>query len=402
MIKQVSRILKFMQRIIQIFIFITGFAFSGNALAQNFGILQFGSEPTLDILTWNLEYFPKDGQSTLNYLSAAIQAIDPDIVACQEIEDVNLFNQLVTNLDGYEGYTGPDDYLNLAFIFKTGIIQVNSFYEIYTGSQYSSQFPRPPLVMDFSFQGHNFYLINNHLKCCGDGEMDTGDPDDEETRRYRACNLLRQYIGTNLPGEKVLVVGDMNDELTDNTEDNVFQLIINDSENFRFADMEIAEGNSADWSYPSWPSHLDHIFVTNELFSALDNPGSAVETIRVDDAFQGGYWVYQDYISDHRPVGIKLSLPADLGTESPHLFGNNLLCSPNPSGGITSVSFPPLLSGAIISLTDIRGTELGQWHLDKGDSKMVLNGSELPEGLYLIRLIEENGHQRVARVVLAR
>ena len=391
-----------MPQIKTLFFLLLGFAFSTDALSQNFGILRFGTEPTLDIITWNLEYFPKDGQTTISYLTSAIQAIDPDIVACQEIEDVNLFNQLIANLDGYEGYTGPDDYLNLAFIYKTGTVSINSIYEIYTTSQYASQFPRPPLVMDFTFQGHNFYLINNHLKCCGDGIMDTGDPDDEETRRYRACNLLRQYIITNLPEEMVLVAGDMNDELTDNVSDNVFQLIINDTENFRFADMQIAEGSSAGWSYPSWPSHIDHIFVTNELFSALDNTGSAVETIRVDDAFQGGYWVYQDYISDHRPVGIKLSLPADLGTETPALSNNSLICAPNPSKEDISVTFPILQNEASLTLTDIHGRLLGQWTIGKGNSKALLNSREFPEGLYFIRLSEADGNHHVARVVLKR
>lgn len=391
-----------MQKIKTLIFLILGFTFSGNAWSQNFGILRFGTEPTLDIITWNLEYFPKEGQTTISYLTSAIQAIDPDIVACQEIEDVNLFNQLVSNLDGYEGYTGPDDYLNLAFIYKTGTVSINSIYEIYTASQYSSQFPRPPLVMDFTFRGHRFFLINNHLKCCGDGIMDTGDPGDEETRRYRACNLLRQYISTTLPEEMVLVNGDMNDELTDNPENNVFQLIINDTENFRFADMAIAEGSSSNWSYPSWPSHIDHIFITNELFSAFDNPGSSVQTIRVDDAFQGGYWVYQDYISDHRPVGIKLSLPADLGTETPDLSGNSLVCTPNPSAGGTTVSFPILQSEASLTLTDMHGRVVRQWPVGKGNSKAVIHTGEFPAGLYFIRLSEADGSQHVARVVFTR
>ena len=74
-------------------------------------------------------------------------------------------------------------------------------------------------------------------------------------------------------------------------------------ENYLFADMDIAEGSSAEWSYPNWPSHLDHILITNELF---DN-NSYVEVIRIDNFMDGGFSEYDQNISDHRPVALKLS-----------------------------------------------------------------------------------------------
>ena len=83
--------------------------------------------------------------------------------------------------------------------------------------------------------------------------MNLDDLGDEETRRYTASNLLKEYIDTKLPNENVIVLGDLNDILTDVLANNVFQMIINDTENYLFADMEIAEGSSADWSYPWWP-----------------------------------------------------------------------------------------------------------------------------------------------------
>ena len=56
-------------------------------------------------------------------------------------------------------------------------------------------------------------------------------------------------------------------------------MILDDFENYLFTDMDIAQGNSNGWSYPSWPSHLDHILITNELFD--NNP--YVEVIRIDE-----------------------------------------------------------------------------------------------------------------------
>jgi hypothetical protein len=74
--------------------------------------------------------------------------------------------------------------------------------------------------------------------------------------------------------------------------------------------MEIADGSSADWSYPWWPSHIDHILITNELFDELDNSSSVIQTIKIDEFMDGGFDDYYDNISDHRPVALKL----DFGT----------------------------------------------------------------------------------------
>ncbi len=213
--------------------------------SQIIGNLSFGTDSTLEVMTWNLEQFPKDGQVTVDYITDIITALDVDVIALQEIDDRTLFNQLLQNLVGYSGYIGSGNYLNLAYIYKSDVVEINQIYEIYTSSAYSSPFPRTPLVIDFSYKGNDFFVINNHLKCCGDGVLDTGNLNDEESRRYQACNLLRQYIDAELTDKRVIVVGDMNDEITDNVSDNVFQNIINDTENYLFTDMEIAMGSSA-------------------------------------------------------------------------------------------------------------------------------------------------------------
>ena len=71
--------------------------------------------------------------------------------------------------------------------------------------------------------------------------------------------------------------------------------------------MDIAYGSSGNWSYPSWPSHLDHILITNELFDEFDNTGSTVQTIHIEDYFEEGWRDYEKYISDHRPVVLSLN-----------------------------------------------------------------------------------------------
>ena len=280
-------------------------------ISQNFPNL--GSQDSFDFMTWNIEWFPKNGQTTINYVAEIIEDIDIDVIAMQELDDRDLFDQMISSLDGYAGYYDSSWFAGLAFIYNTETVQVNDIYEIYTTSPYWNAFPRSPMVMDLNFNGVNYFLINNHFKCCGDGSLDLNDDSDEEKRRYDAINLLRDYIDENLPNQNVIVLGDLNDDIAEPQINNVFQLIINDP-NYEFVDYHIALGSSSDWSFPNWPSHLDHILVSDELFEELAY--SQVETIKLDQYIDGGWNEYDYNISDHRPVFMQLAQNVILGDVS--------------------------------------------------------------------------------------
>ncbi|MBM3453399.1 MAG: hypothetical protein FJX84_09720, partial [Bacteroidetes bacterium] len=284
--------------------------------SQSEGQLSFGTDTTLEVITWNVEHFPKNGQTTINYVKQVVENIDADIYAFQEIDDTIMFKQLLSELPQYQYYFESSYYAGLAYIYKTDIIQINNIYEIYTTSPYWSPFPRSPKVLDITYADKNYIVINNHLKCCGDGTLNLNNTSDEETRRYIASNLLKEYIDTYLSNKRVIVVGDLNDEITDNEYDNVFINILTDSQNYQFADMDIALGNSLNWSYPSWPSHLDHILVTNELFADQQNVGSSTSVIKVDEFLPNGWYEYDSNISDHRPVGIKINPNSSLSVNN--------------------------------------------------------------------------------------
>jgi endonuclease/exonuclease/phosphatase family metal-dependent hydrolase len=277
--------------------------------------LEFGTDETLDIVTWNIENFPKANQTTVNYLTKLMLVIGAEIYALQEVEGEDYFESLLEQINlldtdndwiGYRSNSASYN-VNLAYIYNQSSIHVFDITEIYTGS-YSRPFPRRPLLMQMTFQDEQFWIIDNHLKASGDGIMNLSDPWDEETRRYEACNLLDEYISENLSDQKVIVLGDMNDELDDTQENNVFWTFVSTPAEYLFTDMEIAQGSNAYWSYPGWPSHLDHILITNELFEAFKNANSDCQTILVDEYLDNGWSEYDTYISDHRPVGIKLDL----------------------------------------------------------------------------------------------
>jgi len=374
--------------LISLFFVISPFVFK----AQNIGSINFASEETLEVVSWNLEWFPKNGQTTLQYVASIIQELDADVIACQEIGDINSFNSLLNLLDNYSGfYASSSD--GLAYIYNNNRVDINDFYEIYTSSSYSSPFPRRPFVMDFNFQNKHFIVINNHLKCCGDGYLNLSDGGDEETRRLEAVNLLKSYIDTQFQHQNVFVVGDWNDEITDPYQHNVFRNVLDDKDNYLFSDLGIAYGNPDNWSYPSWPSHLDHILITNELFASLDNDASVVEAIRIDELLGGGWDEYEENVSDHRPVAIKLLIPINLGNEPPQLMHTKLNVHPNPFSFYTTITLPASDQPVEIEITDIFGRTMFRGKTEANQLTFTWHPYVNPSGIYFIRLFI-NGQER--------
>jgi len=246
---------------------------------------------TFDILSWNIKTFPLEGNITINLISEIIKKEDADLIALQELSGKADFDLLVQKLPDWSGEIAEFSDLNLAFLFKTS--EVNLIGDPVTLFENNDDaFPRSPLQITAEHHlGLRIFLINVHLKCCPGPE--------NEKRRRKASIELKTYIDERLPNEKVIILGDFNDEIyaLDSSE-NVFYNFIIDSLNYRFTDLSIARGDSKLWSYPSWPGHIDHILITNELFEYE----ITTQTLAYDICDSS----YFSYISDHRPIMIKI------------------------------------------------------------------------------------------------
>ena len=384
------------------FLLIFPFVFA-SANAQNFDNLTFGTDSTFDVATWNIENFPARGQITIDYVTDIIYALDLDYIGIQEVEDTAAFSILIGQLEGYEGFYQQNLYAGLGVIYKTDVLTVNSIFEIFDVSTYWSPFPRAPIVMDVEFMGAQYILINNHWKCCGDNYLDLSNANDEEYRRWKASMLLKQYIDTNYPDANVILLGDLNDQLTDPALHNVFQNFLDDSDNYRFVDMEIAQGPSANWSYPSWPSHLDHILITNELFDEMENASTEVACIRLDDYFSNGWSGYKYNVSDHRPVALRFkpnSINVGLTDAkiTPVYFSNY----PNPVADFTVFRWNGVKTDAWIEIYNAIGQKVDEMFVKRGDLEVTWNVGDLAGGIYLARLVSEDGVLGVNRVVVSR
>jgi len=299
--------------------------------AQSLEDLHFGTDSTFEVVSWNIEWFPKNGQVTADSVKTIIQSLAADVYALQEIDDTTLLKQVVSTIPGYACHFKSTYYGGLAYVYNTNTVQVNKKYEIYTSQPFWNSFPRSPQVLELTFNNEDYVIINNHFKCCGDGTLNTNDPNDEEMRRLSAVTLLKQYTDSLFIDERVIVVGDLNDILTDPASNNVFNSFLNDPD-YLFIDFQIALGNSANFSYPSWPSHLDHILISDELFADFSKPNSELSCIRIDD-YMSSWNAYDSNISDHRPVGLKLHVDAVISnTVEMEPKGKNLIKVVDVSG----------------------------------------------------------------------
>ncbi|MDA3865007.1 MAG: endonuclease/exonuclease/phosphatase family protein [Deltaproteobacteria bacterium] len=268
--------------------------------------LEFGEDSTLDIGTFNIQHFPRSGSTTVEQAAIVLKNLELDIIVLQEIEDIQSFDEMLEQ-SGYNGYLSNSAAfdVNLAVAYDEQSVELLKVEEVFLED--ILLFPRPLLVMKFSWkESRPFWIVNLHLKCCGDGLIDESQYDDEEYRRIRAINQLTSWVEMYHPYDPVIVLGDWNDDITEPDYKNVFLPLFNAEEGWFFADMEIATDNNALWSYPSYPSHLDHICLSDEFESVFTAPETLVEVIPLHYYYYNGFNDFASTLSDHLPLTISL------------------------------------------------------------------------------------------------
>ncbi|NME66634.1 endonuclease/exonuclease/phosphatase family protein [Flammeovirga aprica] len=255
------------------------------------------SDATLEVLTWNIEHFPKHNE-TAGFVNATISESDYDLWGVQEIEGISSLKQVPQVNPDYSVLIdndiakGVNNNYHLAYVYNNQRLEVLERQILSAGDFESYYFPRRPLLAKFlnKINEQTFYVINIHLKCCN------YKPSDKE-RREEASKRLQKYIDSNLSNERVIVLGDFNEEIYPASSSS-FNNFIEDSGNYAFSTTDQAESeNSLDKSYPNWGpigSHIDHILMTNEWFNQFQKS----YTLSLDQCSK----YFDAKVSDHRPV----------------------------------------------------------------------------------------------------
>ena len=176
----------------------------------------------------------------------------------------------------------------MGIIFNRNIVSLNSIELLFVEDSYN--FPRPILAATVGsiYSSEELHLYNVHLKCC-DGAIN-------QERRATALSQIKEMLDLNYPSENIVVAGDFNENLSQDPQSIFFDFL--GDINYHFTDLDIAYGDPSLWSYPSYPSHLDHILISNELFDNL----TGVESVLLENCLEN----YLSDISDHRPLMISL------------------------------------------------------------------------------------------------
>lgn len=330
------------------------------------------AEEKLKVATWNVEWFgatngssPTDPNLFVQKDSAKlkIKAMNADIYALQEITNETLLSQLVNELTAETGETygyvinttnvsyPPNvagDRQKLAFVFKTAKISPVSstglleyMHPYYNGgdTQYldgttavdgtpgGQVFPdidhtrfyasgRLPFMLeaDVTVNGvtERVYFINLHARS-------SSQFDRYQMRSYDIARL-EEWLAINHPNDKLVILGDFNDDL---------DVSITTSPSQQVSPYDVFTNNPAAYngitesfstaglSTTRFPDAIDHIMISNELFSSYNN--NASEKI-YQEFISGGYF---NTTSDHLPVSVELEITTPVSTCTFNAVGSN-------------------------------------------------------------------------------
>ena len=277
---------------------------------------------TLTVATYNLEFYVD--RPTLSYepkpesaraiIRESIRAINPDVIALQEIGTTNSLLELRSALKK-EGLDFPhwqhvgawDTNLHVAFLSKHPFTAVRH----HTNENYLHRGRRFHVLRGFGeveveFENRRITLITGHLK-----SKRQSPEADQELLRLEEATLLRekidQHLGIN-PNRDLIVLGDFNDGIGTR----VYSTLIGKGRN-RLFDTQPHEknGDSMPNQNPQYePRRIrwTHYYAKEDLYSRID-------MVLLSPSLRHFYRPEQSYVlalknwgaaSDHRPICVKL------------------------------------------------------------------------------------------------
>jgi len=310
-----------------------------------------GTETTLDIASWNIEWFgdtsngPTNEALQLQNARDVIAGADMDIWGVAEIVSLAQWNSLKAQLPGYAGFIAKEPNVvngaafysdfsnteqNVGILYKTSIATVTDARVILTANDFDFA-GRPPLQVKLSVTlngaTEDIVVIVLHAKCCSDS--------DSWTRRRNAANALKSYLDANFPTQKVWVIGDFNDDVDTSIATghaSPYANFVNDTARYRFPTKALSDSGIA--STTSFPDTIDHHLNSNEANGAY--VAGSVEVFRVDQFIPN----YGATTSDHYPVLSRYTFGSGGGGTTPRVT----VVSPNggeslPGGSVQNITW---------------------------------------------------------------
>ncbi|HEX9082131.1 MAG TPA: endonuclease/exonuclease/phosphatase family protein [Holophagaceae bacterium] len=272
-----------------------------------------GGTDTLDLANWNLDWFGDPANGPVNdtlqvqNAQAVIAGADCDVWGLEEVVDAGSFHALLAGLPGYAGLLASDPGVSqgasfygpteqkVALIYKTALASVESAQVILTDHDYDFA-GRPPLEVRLQVALHGsaetFYIIVLHAKAGSDSASCQ--------RRANAAAALKAYLDTTRAQDRVVVMGDFNDDLDTSItagQPSPYQAFVTDTARYFTPTKALsAAGQTTYLSRFNSTDPIDHQIVPAAWLGRY-LAGSA-------EAFHADQYVgsYTSTTSDHRPV----------------------------------------------------------------------------------------------------
>ena len=205
-----------------------------------------------------------------NVLTALRNRPEVDLWGIEEIVGTTEWASVVAGLPGFASlvstevqagtfYYGTAEQ-KVALLYRTSKVTVISARLILTSSSYEFA-GRPPLEVLVTINGTPLYVIVMHMKALADL--------DGYTRRSAASAALKSYLDTTHPSDKVMVIGDWNDDVdvsTYQSSTTPFANFVMDSTHYKFGTKELSDANRR--TTASFSSTIDHQMFNAGLFTS--------------------------------------------------------------------------------------------------------------------------------------
>ncbi len=365
------------------------------ALAQT--IPAKGTEATLDVATWNIEWFghasngPSDDAQQIANVQTVIEQADIDLWGVQEIADPEDFEALLDALgDGYDGVLATQSgTLRIGFIYKTDVFSDVVFEHILTTSNYFFA-GRPPLQMTATARVagavRRITFIVLHMKCCSDEES--------YNRRTEAAQALKDHIdNSQFDQEPVVILGDFNDGLTRSIhagQTSPYDIFLQDTNNYFFPSLRLEQAGLGTFcnndSCTITGSILDHILISDELIPVYE-----IDSAAPFNELATNIGSYAVTTSDHLPVLARFHLGVEVAVETEETPMTLIVqpAYPNPFFQRTTLTYTlPRAADVHVEVFDVLGRRvqiLADSFRNAGTHRVAFDAGDLPSGLYVIR-----------------
>ena len=364
-----------------------------------------GDAATLDVATWNLEFFgePNEGPNDalqLDRVEAVLSLAQIDVWGLQEVVDETEWTDLLGRIadDGYAGVLGPQVSSNptfdqkLAFVYNTSVLSNVTTATILQGNEFAfaGRLPfelRATVTVGGTTEDVRFIVF--HAKASGDS--------DSYSRRVAAAQALKAYTdGLTAQGVALVILGDFNDELARSTSSgspaSPYAAFVADP-TYSAATLSTEQAGLATFcgssSTCSGSSTIDHVLFTAPTLGFV--PAAGNPQMQRYGELLAGITQYTATTSDHLPALANLTLGGSVAADDDPEAGPVALlaAAPNPFRAGTRLRFRLDAPGEVrLDVFDALGRRVAllSGTFGAGEHPVPLDGAGLAPGTYVVRL----------------